>query len=171
MAGETSRFHWVDYFVLALMLLFSSIIGLYFAFAGKKAIQRNKTTGELFLGGRGLTLFPVTMSVTASFVSGKVAIIILCENNWMPLYHNIFWFSIVLTRYFCSWNPCRNVFKWSCLYVSWIFLFHYISSSCPCLCTDPLSSWNKQCSRGLFDFLISFFIILLNYNIIPHAYI
>ena len=71
MAGETSRFHWVDYFVLALMLLFSSIIGLYFAFAGKKAIQRNKTTGELFLGGRGLTLFPVTMSVTASFVSGN----------------------------------------------------------------------------------------------------
>ena len=74
MAGESSRFHWGDYFVFALMLLFSLIIGLYYAFAGKKAIQSNKTTGELFLGGRGLSLFPVTKSVTASFVSANYSL-------------------------------------------------------------------------------------------------
>ena len=142
-------FTWVDYFILALMLLFSSFMGHYFAFAGKKAIQRNKTTDEQFLGGRGLSLFLVTMSVTAFFVSGSYLLWKLL-NVYLQIY------SIVLTRYIRSCNPCRNVFKWSCLlvYVFWPFIFHCISSSCPRLCTDSLSSGNKQCSRGLFDSMI-----------------
>ncbi|KAM4676278.1 sodium-coupled monocarboxylate transporter 1-like [Discoglossus pictus] len=54
-----------DYVVFALVLLISAVIGVYYAFAGRK----NKTSKEFLTGGRSMTAVPVALSLTASFMS------------------------------------------------------------------------------------------------------
>ncbi|GFT24656.1 sodium-coupled monocarboxylate transporter 1 [Nephila pilipes] len=55
----------VDYAVFALMLLFSASVGVWYAI-----VDRKKTdTQEFLMGGRSLSVFPVAMSVLASFMS------------------------------------------------------------------------------------------------------
>lgn len=59
------RFSSLDYAVFGLMLLVSAGIGFYFAWK-----ERNKTNvNEILLGGRKLNVFPVAMSIMASFTS------------------------------------------------------------------------------------------------------
>ncbi|GBM82981.1 Sodium-coupled monocarboxylate transporter 1 [Araneus ventricosus] len=55
----------VDYIVFAIMLLISAGIGVWYAI-----VDRKKTdTQEFLMGGRSLSVFPVAMSVLASFMS------------------------------------------------------------------------------------------------------
>lgn len=58
-------FHVADYAVFAIMLAISAIIGIYYACSGGK----QKTTDEFLMGGRSLSVFPVSMSILASFMS------------------------------------------------------------------------------------------------------
>ncbi|XP_067122328.1 sodium-coupled monocarboxylate transporter 1-like [Centruroides vittatus] len=58
-------FHVADYAVFAVMLAISAFIGIYYACSGSK----QKTTDEFLMGGRSLSVFPVSMSILASFMS------------------------------------------------------------------------------------------------------
>jgi Na+/proline symporter len=60
-----STFSAVDYSVFVLMLVLSALIGFYYAWQ-----ERNKRTlDRILLGGRKLKVFPVAMSILASFTS------------------------------------------------------------------------------------------------------
>ncbi|XP_046659804.1 sodium-coupled monocarboxylate transporter 1-like [Homalodisca vitripennis] len=54
-----------EYFVVALMMLLSLVIGVYFTFW-----SRQDSYSEYMLGGRKMGVFPVTMSLVASNISG-----------------------------------------------------------------------------------------------------
>ncbi|XP_045892911.1 sodium-coupled monocarboxylate transporter 1 isoform X1 [Micropterus dolomieu] len=54
-----------DYLVFALMLVLSAAVGVYYAWADRG--QRN--SGDFLMGGRRMTALPVSMSLTASFMS------------------------------------------------------------------------------------------------------
>lgn len=54
-----------DYVVFALMLAMSAAVGVYFAWTDRG--QRN--TRDFLMGGRKLTALPVSLSLTASFMS------------------------------------------------------------------------------------------------------
>ena len=55
----------VDYVVLAVILLVSAAVGIYFAFSG----GRQSTTIEVLLGDRKLHVLPVSISMFMSFYS------------------------------------------------------------------------------------------------------
>uniref|UniRef100_A0A1I8IS11 Sodium-dependent multivitamin transporter n=1 Tax=Macrostomum lignano TaxID=282301 RepID=A0A1I8IS11_9PLAT len=57
----TVVFHWLDYLIFALVLLISASIGI--------AYHRQRSSKDIFLGSRQMTLMPVTFSVMASFIS------------------------------------------------------------------------------------------------------
>lgn len=66
------RFGWPDYVVFLMMLLSCSLIGVYFGFVQKKP-QKSTAGGradDYLVGGRQMAVFPVTMSLIASFISG-----------------------------------------------------------------------------------------------------
>lgn len=54
-----------DYVVFAAMLVISAVIGIYYAFAGNS----QHTSKEFLMGGRSLNAVPVSLSLTASFMS------------------------------------------------------------------------------------------------------
>lgn len=54
-----------DYVVFALMLVVSTAIGVYYACTSR----RRESAEEFLTGGRRLTALPVSMSLTASFMS------------------------------------------------------------------------------------------------------
>ncbi|RZB62225.1 sodium-coupled monocarboxylate transporter 1-like, partial [Asbolus verrucosus] len=59
------RFGWSDYVMFAIMLLVCVAIGLYFGF------YRSSTSAQEYLvGSRKMNIFPITMSLIASFISG-----------------------------------------------------------------------------------------------------
>ncbi|KAJ6636751.1 Sodium-coupled monocarboxylate transporter 1 [Pseudolycoriella hygida] len=59
------RFSWPDYLVLMLMLFLCILIGIYF---GVK--QKSTSENEYLMGGRTMSVFPIAMSLVASFISG-----------------------------------------------------------------------------------------------------
>ncbi|XP_058448371.1 sodium-coupled monocarboxylate transporter 1-like [Malaya genurostris] len=61
------KFSTADYALFVLMLLFSTLIGVYFGFLSK--IKQNNTK-EYLLGGKTMSKFPVSASLIASHVSG-----------------------------------------------------------------------------------------------------
>ncbi|KAI3366885.1 hypothetical protein L3Q82_009527 [Scortum barcoo] len=54
-----------DYVVFAAMLLVSAAVGVYYAWADRA----QRSSGDFLMGGRRLTALPVSMSLTASFMS------------------------------------------------------------------------------------------------------
>ena len=54
------NFGWEEYLILALMLLVSLLIGIYFAWKG------NENNAEYLLGGRRMGVLPVSMSLIAT---------------------------------------------------------------------------------------------------------
>lgn len=60
-----NTFSWIDYCVFGLFLLSSALIGAYFGWKGRKSTN-NK---EFLTGNRNLPMFPVVMSLAASFMS------------------------------------------------------------------------------------------------------
>ncbi|KAG4065705.1 hypothetical protein HA402_012383 [Bradysia odoriphaga] len=59
------RFSWPDYLVLVLMLFLCILIGIYFGIK-----QKSTSENEYLMGGRTMSIFPVAMSLVASFISG-----------------------------------------------------------------------------------------------------
>ncbi|XP_045509545.1 sodium-coupled monocarboxylate transporter 1-like isoform X2 [Colias croceus] len=64
---EVVYFDWLDYLVFGAMLLMSALIGVYFAFFAKR---KQNTTSEYLMGGKTMGMFPISMSLIASYVSG-----------------------------------------------------------------------------------------------------
>lgn len=54
-----------DYVVFALMLVVSAAVGVYFAWVDRG----QRSAGDFLMGGRRLTALPVSLSLTASFMS------------------------------------------------------------------------------------------------------
>jgi solute carrier family 5 (sodium-coupled monocarboxylate transporter), member 8/12 len=61
----TLAFSLIDYGVFFSMLAVSTVIGVYFAYKDRK----NISTEQFLLGNRKLSIFPVAMSILASFTS------------------------------------------------------------------------------------------------------
>ncbi|KAK5642634.1 hypothetical protein RI129_008801 [Pyrocoelia pectoralis] len=59
-------FSWLDYVVFATMLSISGFIGVFFGCFGNK----QNSSGEYLLGGKSLHIFPVSMSIIASNITG-----------------------------------------------------------------------------------------------------
>ncbi|XP_068908730.1 sodium-coupled monocarboxylate transporter 2-like [Tenebrio molitor] len=59
-------FSWYDYILFCVMLVFSSVIGIYFGCFGSK----QRTANEYLLGGNSMKPLPVAISLTASHISG-----------------------------------------------------------------------------------------------------
>ncbi|XP_069692129.1 sodium-coupled monocarboxylate transporter 1-like [Periplaneta americana] len=60
-------FSWLDFLVFGIMLCLSALIGVYFAFFAKK---KQNTTSEYLMGGKTMGIFPISMSLIASYISG-----------------------------------------------------------------------------------------------------
>ncbi|CAH1797656.1 unnamed protein product [Owenia fusiformis] len=58
-------FGWEDWLVYGFALLGSLLIGVYYGCTGKK----QSTTDEVLLGGRNMSVFPVSLSVCATLIS------------------------------------------------------------------------------------------------------
>ncbi|KAJ3656756.1 hypothetical protein Zmor_015805 [Zophobas morio] len=74
-----------DYIVFAAMLIVSSLIGVYFAFFAK---VKQDTTSEYLMGGKTMGIFPISMSLIASYISGISVLGIPAE---MYTYGSQFW--------------------------------------------------------------------------------
>uniref|UniRef100_A0AAR5PFT8 Sodium/solute symporter n=1 Tax=Dendroctonus ponderosae TaxID=77166 RepID=A0AAR5PFT8_DENPD len=82
-------FDWIDYMVFAIMLIVSALVGVYFAFFAK--IKQN-TTSEYLMGGKTMGIFPISMSLIASYISGISLLGIPAE---MYTYGTQFWMTLV----------------------------------------------------------------------------
>lgn len=84
---EHVTFHWLDYSVLAAMLIVSCLIGTFIAYFGRT----QETSADFLLGGSSIGTLPMTMSLAAGYVS--LYYIILFRSN--------FYFKLrVITLYF-----------------------------------------------------------------------
>lgn len=69
-------FSFADYAVFCIMLVSCSIIGIYFGYKDHQMHKhrlkhrRDSDAMEYLMGGRNMSVFPVAMSLVASFVSG-----------------------------------------------------------------------------------------------------
>jgi Na+/proline symporter len=70
-------FTWVDYFLFALTLVVSSLVGIYHAWRGASG-----STSDYLMGGRKMPIFPVAMSLAARYL----------------LHNSIFFYCVVLYR-------------------------------------------------------------------------
>uniref|UniRef100_A0A182IL05 Sodium/solute symporter n=1 Tax=Anopheles atroparvus TaxID=41427 RepID=A0A182IL05_ANOAO len=64
--GHMRRFAWPDYLVFVSMLMLCILIGVYFGFVQRKP----NTESEYLMGGRTMLVFPIALSLIASFISG-----------------------------------------------------------------------------------------------------
>lgn len=88
LSHSLKRFGTADYAVFVFMLVCCSMVGLYFGYEDhmrRKASKKSKNTQNAesdtlnyLMGGRNMQVFPVAMSLVASFVSG---ITLLGMNN------------------------------------------------------------------------------------------
>lgn len=93
-----ANFSLIDYSVFGFVLFMSALIGIFYAFVDRK----KKTLDEFLLGGRKLKVFPVAMSILASFTS---AISILGFSQEMYRYGTMYWligFSYFMTQPFAA---------------------------------------------------------------------
>ena len=61
-----------DYTVFAFMLAICGFVGIYFGF-----IKKSSGEDEYLVGGRNMKTFPVSLSLIASFISGRILHVIL----------------------------------------------------------------------------------------------
>ncbi|CAG9768944.1 unnamed protein product [Ceutorhynchus assimilis] len=78
-----------DYVVFAVMLIVSALIGVYFAFFAK--VKQN-TTSEYLMGGKTMGIFPISMSLIASYISGISLLGLPAE---MYTYGTQFWIALL----------------------------------------------------------------------------
>jgi sodium-coupled monocarboxylate transporter 8/12 len=67
-ADTESNFSIYDYAVVAFMLVVSLGIGVFYGFFDKKAPTESASSSDFMLGS-GMTIFPVTLSLTTSFIT------------------------------------------------------------------------------------------------------
>lgn len=94
----TNTFHWADYLIFVLTLVISAAIGIWYAWKDK----RKQNTSDFLLGGREMTLFPVTLSLMASFLSAILVLGVPTEifyngtMYWMISFSNLLTFPFAV---------------------------------------------------------------------------
>jgi Na+/proline symporter len=94
--APTNTFHWLDYLIFILMLVISASIGIFYAIRDK----RNQTTTIFLLGGRRMSLLPVTLSLMASFLSAILVLGVPTEifyngtMYWLISFSNLITFPV-----------------------------------------------------------------------------
>ena len=83
--ADINYFHWADYLVFVIMLIISAGIGLVFGWFDR---NKKKSTKDFLLGGGNLNVFPVGISILASFTS---AIARLGFSTEMYRYGTMYW--------------------------------------------------------------------------------
>lgn len=63
-----STFSVLDYCLFVAVLLVSAVVGLYY-FLKEKFGKKEMTSDDLLMGGREMSVFPVAMSLVASYMS------------------------------------------------------------------------------------------------------
>ncbi|KAK9712461.1 Sodium:solute symporter family [Popillia japonica] len=76
MAEEGNRLSAWDYVIMVLVLVISACIGIYYRFTG----GRQKTVKEYLLADRNMPIFPVAVSLMASFMSAVTLLGVSSEN-------------------------------------------------------------------------------------------
>ncbi|XP_059618767.1 sodium-coupled monocarboxylate transporter 1-like [Phlebotomus argentipes] len=64
------RFGWPDYLVFGCMLVSCAMIGVYFGFVKKKPKKGVEEADNYLVGGRKMRIFPIAMSLIATYISG-----------------------------------------------------------------------------------------------------
>ena len=77
LSTSLQRFGLADYAMFVIMLVMCSLIGVYFGFKDHQKKKKNKLLQrrgseavDYLMGGKSMKIFPVAMSLTASFISG-----------------------------------------------------------------------------------------------------
>jgi len=81
---QENRFSVWDYVIFAAILAISSVIGLYHGCTGNK----QNTTTEFLMAGKSMSVFPVALSLLASFMS---AILLLGTPAEIAIYGTQYW--------------------------------------------------------------------------------
>lgn len=89
-------FEAADYVVFAVMLMISAAVGVYYAWADRG----QSSSGDFLTGGRTLTALPVSLSLTASFMS---AITVLSNPAEVRIYQMQIT-CVAINRYLCIFN-------------------------------------------------------------------
>ncbi|KAF5284018.1 hypothetical protein FQR65_LT13625 [Abscondita terminalis] len=92
MGSEMMFFSWVDYMVLAALLLISVAVGIYYGCFGTK----QNTTEQYLHGGKKMRPFPIGMSLTASHVSGITLLGIPAEIYFYGTQYMMFPITVIL---------------------------------------------------------------------------
>ncbi|XP_026465208.1 LOW QUALITY PROTEIN: sodium-coupled monocarboxylate transporter 1-like [Ctenocephalides felis] len=66
-SDEDQLFDLLDYSVFGFMLVVSALVGVYFAFFAK---EKQNNTQQYLMGGKTMGIFPISMSLIASYISG-----------------------------------------------------------------------------------------------------
>ncbi|CAH1407495.1 unnamed protein product [Nezara viridula] len=85
----TAYIDWIDYTVFSALLILSTGIGVYFAFFAK---EKQNTTAEYLLGGKTMGIFPISMSLIASYISGISVLGLPAE---MYVYGTQYWLIVI----------------------------------------------------------------------------
>ncbi|CAB0003185.1 unnamed protein product [Nesidiocoris tenuis] len=86
---EGAFFGVLDYAVFAIMLFLSALVGVHFAWFSKK---KQNTTSQYLMGGKEMGVFPISMSLIASYISGISLLGLPAE---MYVYGTMYWLIIV----------------------------------------------------------------------------
>ncbi|XP_046364591.2 sodium-dependent multivitamin transporter-like [Haliotis rufescens] len=70
MSDLRATFHWADYLIFVLTLLLSAAIGVFYAWRDRKKTD----TTESLLGGRSMSILPVTLSLMATLLSATLVL-------------------------------------------------------------------------------------------------
>ncbi|XP_012938808.1 sodium-coupled monocarboxylate transporter 2 [Aplysia californica] len=96
--GEIRKFSGVDYAVFIVLLVIFSVVGLYHAINDRR--RKKENPNEFLLGGRSMSVFPVAMSLTVTFMS---ALTILGTPVEMYVYNTMFMYlMLALVLAMCS---------------------------------------------------------------------
>lgn len=96
--AETKRFGTVDYVIFILTLVVSAAIGIFYAWRDKK----RQSTDNFLLGGRKMSIVPVTLSLMASFLSAVLVLGVPTEiyyhgtMYWLISFSNIVTFPVAV---------------------------------------------------------------------------
>lgn len=91
--AEGKKFGIPDYVIFVLTLVISAAIGLFYAWRDK----RQHSTENFLLGGRQMSIFPVTLSLMASFLSAVLVLGVPTEIYYHGTMYWVIAFSNILT--------------------------------------------------------------------------
>ena len=91
--ATAKKFGILDYVIFVLTLVISAGIGLFYAWRDKK----RQNTENFLLGGRKMSIFPVTLSLMASFLSAVLVLGVPTEIFYHGTMYWVISFSNILT--------------------------------------------------------------------------